>query len=112
MKWICNPLPDVGTMRELLILLCEAINTDDKTLDQPFHLNSSLKSDTHHQIETFCEEWVTQLSRDDRYALGVFLQYHLCQTVGKFETEAAELAGLMIGRSDRTVRDRKTLLFL
>jgi len=38
-------------------------------------------------------------------ALGLFLQYHLCETVGKGETEAAELAGLMIGRSDRMVRE-------
>ena len=70
-----------------------------------------MKSDTQHQIETFCEEWVTQLSRDDRYALGVFLQYHLHETVGKCETEAAELAGLMIGWSDRTVRDWKAQFY-
>ena len=54
---------------------------------------------------------VTKLSRDDRYALGVFLQYHLRETVGKSETEAAELAGLMIGRSDRTVRDWKAQFY-
>ena len=104
----CNA---AGTMQELLDLSCEALNTDDETLDPSFDLNSSVKSDTQHQIETFCEEWVTQLSRDDRYALGVFLQYHLRETVGKSETEAAELAGLMIGRSDRTVRDWKTQFY-
>ena len=107
----CNAVPDAGTMQELLDLSCEAINMDDEALDSSFDLNSSMKSDTQHQIETFCEEWVTQLSRDDRYALGVFLQYHLRGTVGKSETEAAELAGLMIGRSDRTVRDWKAQFY-
>ena len=83
---------DAGTMQELLDPSHEALNTDDEALDPSLDLNSSVKSGTHHQ-------------RDDRHALGVFLQYHLHETVGKSETEAAELAGLMIGRSDRTVRD-------
>lgn len=94
-------------MEELLDLSHEAEDTDDEDADPLFDLNSSVESDTQNQIETFCEEWVVQLSRDDRFALGVFLQYHLSQTVGKNETEAAELAGLMIGRSERTIREWK-----
>ena len=54
---------------------------------------------------------MSQLSRDDRYAFGVFLQNHLHETVGKSETEAAKLAGLMIGRSNRTVRDWKAQFY-
>ena len=92
--------PECETMNELLDLSHEAENTDDEDANPSFDLNSSVKSDTQHQIETFCEEWVIQLSRDDRFALGMFLQHHLSQTVGKNEIEAAELAGLMIGRSD------------
>ena len=103
--------PECDTMEELLDLSREAEDTDDEDADPSFDLNSSVKSDTQHQIETFCEEWVVQLSRDDRFALGVFLQYHLSQTVGKNETEAAELAGLMIGRSDRTIRDWKAQFY-
>jgi len=38
-------------------------------------------------------------------ALGMFLQYHLC------ETEAAELAGLMIRRSDRIVFEWKVQFY-
>ena len=102
---------DAETMQDILDLPYEAANTDDEELDPSFDLNTSAKLDTQHQIETFCEEWVTQLSRDDRYALGIFLQHHLCETVGKSETEAAELAGLMIARSDRTVRDWKSQFY-
>ena len=69
--------PESETMNELLDLSCEAENTDDEDADSSFGLNSSVKSDTQHQIETICEEWVIQLSMDDRFALGVFLQYHL-----------------------------------
>ena len=105
------PEPAAETMQELLDLSHKAANTDDEELDPSFDLDSSVKSDTHHQSETFCEEWVSQLSRDDKLALGVFLQYHLCETIGKGETEAAELAGLMIGRSDRTVRDWKVQFY-
>ena len=71
-----------------------------------FDLSSIIKSDTQHQIKTFCDEWVSQLQRDDRYALGVFLQYHL-ETIGKSETEAAESGGSMIRQSERIVRDWK-----
>ena len=47
---------------------------------------------------------MAQLSRDDKYSLAIFLQYHLCNTVGKGYTEASELAGLMIGKSEKTIR--------
>jgi len=86
---------DAETMQDLLDLPYKATDTDAEELDPSFDLNSSAKLDTQYQIESFCEEWVTQLSRDDRFALGIFLQHHICETVGKSETEAAELAGLM-----------------
>jgi len=62
---------DAETMQDLLDLPYEAANTYDEELDLSFDLNTSAKSDTQHQIATFCEEWVTQLSRDDRYALRI-----------------------------------------
>ena len=103
--------PECETMEELLDLSREAEDTDDEDTNPSIDLNSSVKSDTQHQIETFCEEWVVQLSRDDRFALGGVLQYHLSQTVGKNETEAAELAGLMIGRSERIIQDWKAQFY-
>lgn len=77
---------------------------DDEETDPPFDLDDSMRSDTDHQLETFCENWVLQLDRDDRLSLGIFLAFQLRKQLDKGETEAAELAGLMIGKSDRTVR--------
>jgi len=92
-------------MEDLLNLSFEAANTDDKVADPSFELDSSIQSDTHHQSEVFCEEWVAQLSRDDIYSLAIFLPYHLCKTIGKGNTEASELAWLMIGKSVKTIRE-------
>ena len=92
------------TMDDLLNLSFEAANTDDEGVDLSFELDSSIQSDTHHQSEEFCEEWLAQLSRDDKYSQAMFLQYHLCKTFGKGDTEASELAGLMIGKSNKTTR--------
>ena len=41
----------------------------------------------------------------DRISLGIFIQYQLSTVLQKGETESAELAALMIGKSDRTIRD-------
>ena len=98
-------------IKDLLNLSQEAANADNEDCDPSFSLDSSLKSDTQHQIETFCEEWVVQLSRDDRYSLEIFLEYHLNMTLGKSSTEAAELAGLMIGSSNRTICERKAKFY-
>jgi len=68
---------------------------DDEVVDPLFDLDST---DANYQSELFCEEWVAQLSCDDKYFLAMFLQHHLCKTVGKGCTKASELAGLMIGR--------------
>jgi len=92
------------TMDDLLNCSFEAVNADNEGIDPSFELDSSIQSDTHHQSETFYEEWVVQLSRDDKYLLAMFLQCHLCKIIGKGDTEASELAGLMIGKSDRTIR--------
>ena len=94
-------------MQEVLDLSDEALDIDDEAMDLSFDLNSSVKS-RHSALEwNVCGEWVSQLSRDDRYTFGLFLQNHLRETVGKSETEAAKLAGLMIGQCNRTVRDWK-----
>jgi len=53
--------PEAETMQELLDLSQEAANTDNEELDPSFDLDTSVKSDTPHQIEAFCEEWVSQL---------------------------------------------------
>ena len=88
------------TVADLLNLSHDAQDTDNEEKDPSFELDSSLKSDTHHLLDTFCEEWVAQLSREDRISLGIFIQYQLSTVLQKGETESAELAALMIGKSD------------
>ena len=83
------------------------MDTDSGGEDSSFELNSSLKSDTHHLLDTFCEEWVAQLSCEDRFSLGVFLQYQNSAVLQKAETESAELAALMIGKLDQTICEWK-----
>ena len=41
-------------------------------------------------------------------SLGLFLAFQLSGILGKGETEVAELAGQMIGKSDRTIREWKS----
>ena len=60
------------TMEDLLNLSFEAANTDDEGVYPSFELDSSIQSDTHHQSEVFCEEWVALLSRDDKYSHYLF----------------------------------------
>ena len=78
----------------------DALDTEDEAVDPMFDLDSSMKSDTDHIAETFCEEWVSQLDRDDWVALGLFLCSKMTRHLEVKETRAAELTGLMIGKSD------------
>ena len=85
----------------------EELDTDDEEVDASFSIDSSIKSDIDHVKDTFCENWVGQLERDDLVSLGLFLTFQLSNLLQKKETEAAELAGIMIGKSDRTIREWK-----
>ena len=98
-------------LEELLELSDEALDTDNEEIDPSFDLDTSLRSDTDHMVETFCEDWVTSLRWEDRASLGLFLCFQLSNITGKGETEAAELAGQMIGKSDRTIREWRTRFF-
>jgi hypothetical protein len=73
---------------------------DDETVDPTFDLDASVRSDSAHQLESFNENWMLQLDRDDRMSLGIFIVHNLKVHLGKGETEAAELAGMMVGRSE------------
>jgi len=87
----------------------EAANTEDECSDQSFDLNSSIKSEKSHQMEVFNEEWVAQLSSDAKFSLAIFIHHHLTVTIGKGGTEASELVGVMIYRSDRTIRQWRSV---
>jgi len=50
----------------------EALDTNDEDIDPSFDLDSSMKADTDHTLQQFCEGWVSHLVRDDRVSLGLF----------------------------------------
>ena len=56
-----------------------------------------------HTARSFCEEWVTQLDWEDRASLGLFPT----SVLRKGETEAADLAGIMTGKFEKTFCDWK-----
>ena len=50
-------------LAELLVLSGDALNMEDEDIDPSFDLDLSLKSDSDHIIDNFCEEWVTHSSQ-------------------------------------------------
>lgn len=59
------------------------------------------------KMETFLENWVLSLDRDDTISLGLYLLHHLTVTLNIPRTKAAEFAGMMMGKADRTIRQWK-----
>lgn len=92
-------------IKELLNLLHDAIDTDYEETDPSFDLDSSIRCDKEHSIESSCEDWVTSLSWEDRASLGLFISFQLTKVMQKRETDATELAGMMVGKSDKTIRE-------
>ena len=62
-------------------------------------------SNSDHLVDNFCKDWVCHLDRDDRVSLGLFICFQLTKQFELGETKAAELAGMMIGKSDRAIRE-------
>lgn len=96
---------------DLMKLSQEALNTDSKSVNPSFNLDTSVKSDDDFMVESFCENWVLQLGRDDMVSLALFLTFQLSKHFDCGTTKAAELAGLMVGWSDRAVREWKSQFF-
>ncbi len=86
----------------------EALDTDDDNVDPTFDIEDAVQSDSENLCEKFCEDFVLQLDADQRIGLGVFLTFQLEKHFQLGSTKAAELAGMMINRSDRSVRAWKT----
>lgn len=95
----------------VLLMSEDAIDTDDDAVDPDFDLDSSIRSDPDHIIDSFCEDWVAGLDRDDRMSLGLFLYFQLKQLMKIGATEAAELAGMLTGKSDKTIREWRDRFF-
>lgn len=60
-------------LADLLTQPEDALDTEDEEIDPIFDLDCSMKSDSGHIAESFCEEWVCQLEWEDRASLGLFL---------------------------------------
>ena len=87
-----------------------ALDTDDENVDPSFNLDCSMKSDSKHISESFRDDWVAQLEWEDRTSLGLFLCFQLTSLLVKHEPEAAELAGMMIRKSDKRTREWKAVI--
>ena len=96
---------------EELVSSTDALDTDDEGKDPSFELESSILSDTDYVAENFCEDWVSHLSRDDCVSLSLFLCFQPSKHLEQGETRAVELAGVMVGKSDKTVREWRKQFF-
>ena len=74
-----------------------------RLIDPTFDLDTSIRSDTDHMVDSFCEEWIMQLEQGDRVSLGLLLCFQFSKQLEVGDMRASELAGLMIGKSDRTI---------
>ena len=95
--------PRESNLSGLLSMSDDALDTEDENADPCFDLDTSMKSYVEHLAENFCEDWVSHLERDDWALLGLFLCFQLTKHLDLGDTKAAEIAGMMIGRSDKTV---------
>ena len=102
---------EVMELSGLLSMNEDAIDTEDESVDPSFDLDNSVRNDYDHLIERFCDDWVLQLDRDDKVALGLFLCFQLTKHFEVGETRAAEIAGMMIGRSEKSIREWRSQFF-
>ena len=83
---------------DLLDLSIDAQDTTNEAVDPSFNMAIV------HTAWVFCEEWVTQLDWKDRASLGLFPT----SVLTKGETEAADLAGIMTEKCEKTICDWKS----
>ena len=60
----------------------DVLDTEDESADPSFDLDSSMRCDSDHLIETSCDVWVTGPDRDDRMSLDLFLTFQLTNLLG------------------------------
>ncbi len=86
-------------LSDLLNLSHDALNTSNECVDPDFDPESSMKSDSSFTTDKFCEEWLEQLSWEDKTSLGLFLSFQLLSLLNVSKYRAAELAGILVGKS-------------
>ena len=92
-----------GSLYELSRQQEDAQESESEVDDPTFDLDASIKSNGEHMAESFCEEWVAHFK--NKASLGLFMTFQLQSHLGMGKTEPAELAGIMVGRSERTIRE-------
>ena len=106
-----NQTVEVSDMAELLDVSIDEEEADNEVTDPSFDLDASMNSDCEHMIEHFCEDWISNLDRDDLVSLALFLCFQLTSHLNVGETKAAELASIMNNRSHKTIREWRTIFF-
>ena len=76
----------------------------ETTPDPSYDPDEELSADANLILERFVEDWILTLDRDDKVSLGLFLCYHLQHLFNFTQTKAAEYVGVMLGKSDCTIR--------
>ena len=67
--------------------------------------------DEKEMVNKFCNEWVESLDQDNRVSLGLFIHFQLMQYFSFTMMNAAKYAGLLVDRSERTIREWRKAFF-
>ena len=52
---------EVVNFTDILTMSEDALDTENKEIHPTFDLDASIKSDSAYLIETFCDDWISQL---------------------------------------------------
>ena len=81
-----------------------SVSTDPTDDDPTFDPDDEISNNPNLKLERFVEEWVVQLDRDNKISFGLFLMYNLQHVLNFTSTNSAEYAAIMMGTSERTLR--------
>ena len=82
----------------------------DKAVNPSFDLDSRLRSDLNHVQKSFCDDWISNLEREDS-VFRLVLCFQLWKHFDLGDTKAAEIAEMMFGRSDKSVCEWRKQFF-
>ena len=82
----------------------EALRDTDDTSDFTFDPDFDSCGASHGSLGRFVEDWLLSLDRDTTVSLSLFLTYNLVNLMNVTVTKAAEYVGIMLNKSERTVR--------
>ena len=80
----------------------DAAETDDEAVYPTLDLDSSIKLITL---------LISHLDKDENVSVSLFLCFQLTKQLNLGDTKAAELAAMMIGRSDKAVHEWRSQFF-